>query len=614
MGYDYRGAGAANAGSIDPLVSQAFYTDLTRALGRYLALTTPGHLLLGLPYYGRAWSTASNTPNAPTLPQNDQNGYSVSAPYDVAVGLAETNGRQWDPTESSAWTTYQKQNCSTCPNVWRELYYDDAQSLAARYQLVLTDNLRGAGMWALGYDGTRPELTELLHQVFGTAAPLPPTGALTVTTGAPTGNPPNAFSPNGDGVADTAVLSWWVSEPMTGTLAVRSATKTVWSTPVTASSGSVAWNGMRASGTPVPDGTYTVTLSVRDTHGNSVTQATSVIVNRVLGFLAASPNRFYPQGARGDTPTTTISYRLATGATSTLRVLDSTGAVVKTAWYSRRTPAGQYTWTWDGRDAAGGMVPQGDYTIQVVATGAAGRAFLVRALTVAAYMVRTRVTDGPAGATLVVNAWASEPMRAAPSITLSVAGQRLSGPVSVAGTGHYGATFSGPALVGLGTVTISGMDAAGWTNRYSVAVSFPGASPAAGPSVSPTPSASTGPVRSSAPSPPASGSPVSSSGPLTPSGPSPAPSAGASTGGYPSTITAMCPAIRLRTGPDTTAPVAVTVDAGTIATAGAAVTGGTYASACFQPGTFQSWYLVTAIDGRPLPAPLYAATAFWNGP
>jgi hypothetical protein len=141
-------------------------------------------------------------------------------------------------------------------------------------------------------------------------------------------------------------------------------------------------------------------------------------------------------------------------------------------------------------------------------------------------MVRTRVTDGPAGATLVVNAWASEPMRAAPSITLSVAGQRLSGPVSVAGTGHYGATFSGPALVGPGTVTISGMDAAGWTNRYSVAVSFPG----------------------------------------------------------------------------------------TIATAGAAVTGGTYASACFQPGTFQSWYLVTAIDGRPLPAPLYAATAFWNGP
>ena len=170
-------------------MSQTYYTDLTRAVGQYLALTSPGHLLLGLPYYGRAWSTVSNAPNAATLPQNDQNGYSVAAPYDVAAGLADTNGRQWDATETSAWTAYQKQNCDTCPNVWRELYYDDAQSLAAKYQLVLSDKLRGTGMWALGYDGTRPELTALLHQVFGAAPPLPPTGAVSVTaTGSP-GNP-----------------------------------------------------------------------------------------------------------------------------------------------------------------------------------------------------------------------------------------------------------------------------------------------------------------------------------------------------------------------------------------------------------------------------------------
>ncbi|MGC8633617.1 MAG: glycosyl hydrolase family 18 protein [Candidatus Limnocylindrales bacterium] len=603
MGYDYRGAGAASAGSIDPLVSQTYYTDLTRALGRYLALTTPGHLLLGLPYYGRAWSTASNTPNALTLPQNAQNGYSVSAPYDVAAGLAEANGRQWDPTESSAWTAYQKQNCDTCPSVWRELYYDDAQSLAARYQLVLADNLRGAGIWALGYDGTRPELTALLHQVFGTAAPLPPTGALTVTTGAPPGNPPNAFSPNGDGVADTASLSWWVSEPMTGTLAVRSGTKTVWSTPVTASSGSVAWNGTGANGTPVADGTYTVALSVQDTHGNTVTQSASVIVNRVLGFLAASPNRFHPQDAHGHARTTTISYRVTSAASTTLRILDSSGAVVKTAWYARRTPAGRYAWIWDGRDAAGSMVPQGDYTIQVVASGTAGRAFLVRPLTVAAYMVRTAVTSGPAGATLVVNAWASEPMRGAPSITLSVAGQRLAGLVTVAGTGHYMATFSGPDLVGPGTVTISGVDAGGRGNRYSVAVSFPGSlPPPVAPGVPPTPSAPIGPTPSAAPTPPPSPSP------------SPSPSAGASTGGYPFTITAMCPSIRLRTGPDTTAPVAITLDTGAVATAGAAVTGSTYTSACFQLGTYQSWYLVTAVNGQPLASPLYAATAFWSRP
>ncbi len=626
MGYDYRGAGAANAASIDPLQSQTYYTDLTRAVGRYLSLTTPGHLLLGLPYYGRAWSTVSNAPNAATLPQSDQNGYSVAAPYDVAAGLADTNGRQWDATESSAWVAYQKQNCATCPNVWRELYYDDAQALAARYQLVLSTNLRGTGMWALGYDGTRPELTALLHQVFGAAPPLPPTGAVSVTaTGSP-GNPANAFSPNGDGVADTASLSWWVSEPMTGTIAVRSGTSTIWSAPVTASSGSVTWNGTRTAGSAVPDGTYGVVLSVKDARGNTVEQTASVIVNRVLGFLAASPNRFFPQDGDAYARTTTIRYRLASAATSTLRVLDAAGAVVRTAWYARHTPAGTYTWTWDGRNAAGAMVPQGDYTVQVIATGTAGRAFLARPLTVAAYMVRTTLSGETPGLSYTVNAWASEPMRTTPSITLVAAGQTLAGTVSVLGSGHYQATFNGPTLAGPGTVMISGLDAGGRIARYSFRVAFGGTPPAPGPS--PTPSPPPGAPATPSPSPGSSASPGASPPPaLSPSptpspspgssaspGPSPGPTPSPSATGYPATITAMCPSIRVRTAPSSTAAVAMTVDTGAMATAGAAVAGGSYTSSCFQVGTYQSWYLLTAINGQPLASPLYVATAFWNKP
>ena len=36
---------------------------------------------------------------------------------------------------------------------WRQLYYDDAASLRLRYDLVNRTDLRGAGIWALGYDG-----------------------------------------------------------------------------------------------------------------------------------------------------------------------------------------------------------------------------------------------------------------------------------------------------------------------------------------------------------------------------------------------------------------------------------------------------------------------------
>ncbi len=630
MGYDYRGAGATSAASISPLASTTYYTDLTRTVGRYLTLTTPGHLLLGLPYYGRAWSTVSNTPNAATLPQNSQNGYSVAAPYDVAVGLAETNGRQWDAAETSAWTAYQRQNCDACPSVWRELYYDDAQSLAAKYQLVIAANLRGTGMWALGYDGTRPELTQLLRQTFGSTAPLPPTGELTVTAGGSPGNPPNAFSPNGDGVADTASLSWWVSEDVTGTLSIASGSSVILSTPVTSTSGSATWNGTTATGAPAPDGTYAVTLAVKGARGVALTLRSTVVVNRVLGFLRASPNRFYPQDGDRYAPVTRITFRLARATTSTLRILDAQGHVVRTAWYARRTPAGTSAWTWDGRGDTGAPVPQGDYTAQVVATGPAGRAFLARSITAAAYLVRTAVAETATGRTLVVNAWASEPMRSAPTFTLTASGQTLAGSVTSLGAGHYQAAFSGAALSGTGTVTISGMDAGGRLNRYGLRVSLgppllptapspgppqpPGASPSPSPSADSTPLPGASPPP--APSPGATGSPSASPGPtpLPSASPSPAPSPGPSPTPVvcPATITARCPLVRIRSAPDPTAAVVATVDQGATATAVAVVQGGTYTSSCNQLGTFQAWYALTVLDGQPLATPLFTATAFWG--
>ena len=630
MGYDYRGAGAANAASISPLTSTAYYTDLTRTVGRYLTLTTPGHLLLGLPYYGRAWSTASSTPNAATLPQNSQNGYSVAAPYDVAVGLAETNGRQWDAAETSAWTAYQRQNCDTCPSVWRELYYDDAQSLAAKYQLVISANLRGTGMWALGYDGTRPELTQLLRQTFGSTAPLPPTGELAVTATNSPGNPGDAFSPNGDGVADTASLSWWVSEEVTGTLSITSGSSVILSTPVTSTSGSATWNGTTSAGTPAPDGTYAVTLAVKDARGNALTLRSTVIVNRVLGFLRAGPNRFYPQDGDRYAPVTRITFRLARATTSTLRILDAQGHVVRTAWYARRMPAGTSGWTWDGRNAAGTLVPQGDYTVQVIATGPAGRAFLERTITAAAYMVRTTVAESATTRTLVVNAWASEPMRSAPLFTLAVSGQTLAGSVTTLGAGHYRAAFSGPALAGTGTVTVSGIDAGGRRNRYAFRVALgaplppsapapgppgpPGASPSPSPSAgatavpgtSPSPSASPGPTALPSASPGPTALPGASPSPAPTRGPSPSPVA------YPATITAMCPLVRVRSAPDPTATVVTTVDQGATATAVAVVQGGAYTSSCNQVGAFQAWYALTVLNGQPLATPLFTATAFWD--
>jgi spore germination protein YaaH/flagellar hook assembly protein FlgD len=164
MGYDYRTSGAANAGSVSPLIGGAY--DLTDTVAAYLARTAAAKIILGVPYYGRAWSTTSSAPHAATRPGSATYGYSSSVVYGTAVGVAASKGRLWDATELSPWTVYDWQYCTTCPTTSRELYYDDAESLGVKYDLVNARGLRGAGIWALGYDGSRPELYALLDAKF----------------------------------------------------------------------------------------------------------------------------------------------------------------------------------------------------------------------------------------------------------------------------------------------------------------------------------------------------------------------------------------------------------------------------------------------------------------
>ena len=164
MGYDFRGGGSAYAGSIDPLTSPKPVYDLTQVVHAWAARTAVSKIILGLPYYGIAWTTTTNSPYG-TVVKN-----SCIAPTSVffaqAASLAAAHGRNYDSVEQSAWTSYQL----TCPTVavtvWRELYYDDAQSLAAKYDMINYWNLRGAGIWALGYDAGHPEMGNLIAAKF----------------------------------------------------------------------------------------------------------------------------------------------------------------------------------------------------------------------------------------------------------------------------------------------------------------------------------------------------------------------------------------------------------------------------------------------------------------
>src|SRR5262249_25661968 len=149
MGYDYRTDGAGNAGSISPLTGPKY--DLTDTVNAYTARISPSKVILGVPYYGRAWSTSSDRVNATTL-SGAKYGYSSTPTYVDALSYASAHGRRYDSVEQAPWTAYRKQTCTTtygCVTSWRELYYDDSTSLRLRYDLVNRTELRGAGIWAL---------------------------------------------------------------------------------------------------------------------------------------------------------------------------------------------------------------------------------------------------------------------------------------------------------------------------------------------------------------------------------------------------------------------------------------------------------------------------------
>ncbi len=174
MGYDYRTSGSSYAGSIDPLAGPAY--DLADTVRAYVARVPASRLILGIPYYGRAWSTVSADRNARTQ-TGAKYGYSAAVSYAVAAEYAADHGRRYDGREVAAWTAYRKESCTSaygCVTTWRQIYYDDAATLKARYDLINRAGLRGAGIWALGYDGARKELYRALADKFlhDTTAPL----------------------------------------------------------------------------------------------------------------------------------------------------------------------------------------------------------------------------------------------------------------------------------------------------------------------------------------------------------------------------------------------------------------------------------------------------------
>jgi hypothetical protein len=131
------------------------------SLGDYV-IQAPGvheKLVVGLPYYGFEWETGDQYPHAQAT------GTCATLVYSTLAGRAEEYGRLWDSESNTPWYAYND-------GTWNQGWFDDPESLGMKYAVIRASGMQGIGIWALGYDGERPELWDCLDEYF--AGPWPP--------------------------------------------------------------------------------------------------------------------------------------------------------------------------------------------------------------------------------------------------------------------------------------------------------------------------------------------------------------------------------------------------------------------------------------------------------
>ncbi len=159
MCYPFHGSWSEEAGPCCPLTGWGSGpespSNMAWTIGDYVIYAPEVHekLVIGLPWYGFEWETEDGSPHSAAT------GSCSTLIYSTLASRAETYGRLWDDESLTPWYGYLETG-------WNQGWYDDEESIGLKFGLILGSGLQGAGIWALGYDGSRPELWDCIEDWF----------------------------------------------------------------------------------------------------------------------------------------------------------------------------------------------------------------------------------------------------------------------------------------------------------------------------------------------------------------------------------------------------------------------------------------------------------------
>ncbi len=134
---------------------------------------------------------------------------------------------------------------------------------------------------------------------------------------------------------------------------------------------SLRWDGMGSGGTVVPDGTYTYSLEAWDDNGNVGKTRPRTVVVDTQKPEAKITTQFTIFGPGGESTRSTlqIEQRGSSEDLWTGTILDAGGKSVRTYNWKNAVPA---SFSWDGKNENGEVVPNGLYTYRLSSTDRAG--------------------------------------------------------------------------------------------------------------------------------------------------------------------------------------------------------------------------------------------------
>jgi flagellar hook assembly protein FlgD len=213
----------------------------------------------------------------------------------------------------------------------------------------------GRYTWAISAGSARPATGPL--RVGTPAAPF----EVEITADVP------AITPNADGQADTAVVTYRLSAPANVTVDLTDPSGALLAKVVDRVWTAAGEHSTTVDGATLPDGLYTVAVRARTAAGAAAEQLVPLAVSRTLGLVTVTPELFSPN-ADGRNDTLELAFSLTVPADVRVRIVRDGRWVASPQAASY--PAGAHRFTWNGTRASG-RLRDGTYSVVVEAADAA---------------------------------------------------------------------------------------------------------------------------------------------------------------------------------------------------------------------------------------------------